>query len=91
MRSGPHTSLIGEQTALGTLSDGFLQGHTKGTADDSLRLESILEDQAEGSGNVLDPGHQHDGAAQQEGEEDMQDKSCAVQYHIKPQQPYQNK
>ena len=66
MGGGTHTGLIGEQAPLGTLGDGGLQGHTKGTAHNGLGLESILEDQAEGLGDELDPGDQHDDTACQE-------------------------
>ena len=64
--SRTHTGLVGEQTALGTLRDSSLDSSTEATADDGLRHEGILEDHAEGSGEILDTGDQHDQAAQQE-------------------------
>ena len=61
-----HTGLVGEQAALSALRNSSLDSSTEATADDGLRHEGILEDHADGSGNVLDTGNQHDEAAQQE-------------------------
>ena len=66
MRRRTHTSFVGEQAALGTLADGSLNACAKGTAQDGLRLESILEDHAERSGQILDAGNQDHQASQQE-------------------------
>ena len=63
---GTHTGLIGEQAALGALADSGLDGVAEATADDGLRLERILEDHAEGGGDVLDAGDEDRQTAQQE-------------------------
>ena len=66
MRCGTHTSLIGEQAALGTLTDGSLESVAEAAADDGLRLEGVPEDHTEGGGDVLDAGRQDHQTAQQE-------------------------
>ena len=63
---GAHTGLIGEQAALGTLTDSGLDSVAEAAADNGLRLESILEDHGESSGDVGDAGHQDGQTAQQE-------------------------
>ena len=62
---GAHTGLIGEQAALGTLTDGGLDGVAEAAADDGLGLEGVLEDHGEGGGDVLDAADQNGKAAQQ--------------------------
>ena len=63
---GAHTGLIGEQAPLGALRHCLLDGVAKCAAHNGLRLKGVLEDHAEGSGNVLDADCQHHEAAQQE-------------------------
>ena len=63
---GAHTGLIGEQAALCALADGRLDGIAEAAADNGLRLERILEDHGNGSGDIGDTGHQHYQTAQQE-------------------------
>jgi len=64
--SGTHTGLIGEQAALGALADGGLDAGAEGTAQNGLRLEGVLEDHAEGGGDVLDAGHENHQTAEEE-------------------------
>ena len=66
VRGGAHTGLVGEQAALGTLRNRGLDGVAETAADDGLGLEGILEDHADGGGNVLDADDQDDQAAEQE-------------------------
>ena len=66
VRGGAHTGLVGEQAALGTLGDRGLDGVAEAAADDGLRCEGILEDHADGGGDVLDADDQDDQAAEQE-------------------------
>ena len=61
-----HTGLVGEQTTLGALRDGLLDGVAERTAHDGLRLKGVLEDHAEGGGDVPDAEDQDDQTAQQE-------------------------
>ena len=61
-----HTGLIGEQAALCTLRNGGLDGIAEATADDGLRSEGILEDHAEGRGDILDARDENDETAEQE-------------------------
>ena len=61
-----HTSLIGEQAALCTLRNGGLDGIAEAAADDGLRSEGILEDHAEGRGDILDTRDENDETAEQE-------------------------
>lgn len=63
---GAHAGLVGEQTALGPLADGGLDGVTEAAADDGLGLESILKNHTKGGGDVLGPGDEDHQAAQQE-------------------------
>ena len=58
MGGGAHASLIGEQAPLCTLADCSFQGVAEAAADNGLGLERILEDHAEGGGDVLDAGDQ---------------------------------
>ena len=66
VRGGAHTGLVGEQAALGTLRNRGLDGVAEAAADDGLGLEGILEDHADGGGDVLDADDQDDQAAEQE-------------------------
>ena len=66
VRRGAHTGLIGEQAALGALGDRGLEGVADTAADDGLGLEGILEDHAEGGGDVFDAGAEDHQTAQQE-------------------------
>ena len=61
-----HTGLVGEQTTLGALRDGLLDGVAERTTHDGLRLKGVLEDHAEGGGDVPDAEDQDDQTAQQE-------------------------
>ena len=61
-----HTGLIGEQAALCTLRNGGLDGIAEAAADDGLRSEGILEDHADGSGDILDARDENDETAEQE-------------------------
>ena len=61
-----HTGLVGEQTTLGALRDGLLDGVAESAAHDGLRLKGVLEDHAEGGGDVPDAEDQDDQTAQQE-------------------------
>ena len=63
---GAHTGLIGEQAPLGTLRHCLLDGVAKRAAHNGLRLKGVLEDHAEGGGDVPDAEDQNDEAAQQE-------------------------
>ena len=63
---GAHTGLVGEQAALGALGDSGLEGVAEAAADDGLGLEGILEDHAEGGGDILDAADQNGQTAQQE-------------------------
>ena len=83
VRGGTHTGLVGEQAALGTLGDGDLEGCAHAAADDGLGLESVLEDHAEGRGDVLDAHDQNDQTAEQEdgrhdGDELLRDRGEAL-------------
>ena len=62
VRSRTHTCLVGEQTSLGTLADRRLDCCSEGTAEDCLRLEGVLEDHAEGLGDLGDVEAQNDHA-----------------------------
>ena len=64
MGGGAHTGLVGEQTTLGALRDGLLDGVAERTAHDGLRLKGVLEDHAEGGGDVPDAEDQDDQTAQ---------------------------
>ena len=66
MRGAPPPRLVGEQAALGALRNRGLDGVAKAAADDGLGLEGILEDHADGGGDVLDADDQDDQAAEQE-------------------------
>ena len=66
MGGGAHTGLVGEQTTLGALRDGLLDGVAERTAHDGLRLKGVLEDHAEGGGDIPDAEDQDDQTAQQE-------------------------
>ena len=65
MGGGAHTGLVGEQTTLGALRDGLLDGVAERTAHDGLRLKGVLEDHAEGGGDIPDAEDQDDQTAQQ--------------------------
>ena len=64
--SGAHTGFIGEQAALGALADGGFQGIADAAADDGAGVKGILEDHAEGLGNVPDADCQNHQRTQQE-------------------------
>lgn len=61
-----HTGLVGEQAPLGALGNGLLDGIAEGAAHDGLGLKGILEDHADGGGEILDAEDEDDEAAQQE-------------------------
>ena len=64
--SRTHTGFIGEEAALCALRNGFLQRSADSAADDGLRHKCILEDHAEGGGEIGDAGKENDYTADEE-------------------------
>ena len=63
MGSRAHTGFIGEQAALYALADRLLNRIAEAAADDSGRIEGILENEAEGFGDILDAAYENDKSA----------------------------
>ena len=62
VRGGAHTRLIGEQAALGAVGDGRDDAEERAT-DSGLRAEGALEDECEGTGDVLPVHDENDDRA----------------------------